>query len=288
MLPDQRRNKVLQLIEKEGFASLQFLSEGVAASESTVRRDLELLERSGHVRRTRGGAAYVGESLTSLDARFQTQSAQKRLIGEAAAELVQSGEAVLLDGGSTTFEVARALMSKSIQVVTNSLPVLALLANQSQIELVSLGGYVYPTTGVALGPITVAALSRIHVRRLFISVGGITERGLYNSNSLLVDTELAMLAAADEVVVVTDSSKLGHSALAHLCGLDRVQRIVVDAGITREWRGLLEQQGVALTIVGEGAAELAPPLSPSVHGSIQLNAGPASKELPEVARAATH
>ena len=155
---------------------------------------------------------------------------------------------MLLDGGTTTLEVARNLAGKSLQVVTNSLPVVNMLANQPQIELVVIGGYVYPKTGVALGPLATAALSNIHVRRLFMSVGGITERGLYNSNSLLAETEQAMLAAAEEVVVVTDSSKLGHAALAHLCGLDRVQRVVVDSGITDAWKEIFSNAGIALTI----------------------------------------
>ena len=132
--------------------------------------------------------------------------------------------------------------------MTNSVPVVSLLINQPQIELVVIGGYVYPKTGVALGPLAMTALSQIHVRRLFMSVGGITEKGLYNSNTLLADTERSMLAAAEEVVVVTDSGKFGHSALAHLCPLDRVHRVVVDAGIPDEWKRLLTSAGIALTI----------------------------------------
>lgn len=155
---------------------------------------------------------------------------------------------MLLDGGTTTLEVARHLAGKSLQVVTNSLPIANLLASQPNIELIVLGGYVYPKTGVALGPVTMAALAQIHVRRLFTGVSGITERGLFNSNTLLVDTERCMLAAAEEVIVVTDSSKLGHSALAHLCPLDKVHRVIVDAGISDEWRKTFADIGVEVTI----------------------------------------
>ena len=248
MLLDQRRQEILSLIEAEGFVALQLLTDRAGVSESTVRRDLEYLEKIGQIRRTRGGAAYSGESLTTLDERAVQALPQKQSVGLAAAALVQPGEAVLLDGGTTTLEVARNLAGKSLQVVTNSLPVVNLLANQPQIELVVIGGYVYPKTGVALGPLATAALSNIHVRRLFMSVGGITERGLYNNNSLLVETEQAMLAAAEEVVVVTDSSKFGHAALAHLCGLDRVHRVVVDSGITDAWKAFLTNAGIAVTI----------------------------------------
>jgi DeoR/GlpR family transcriptional regulator of sugar metabolism len=251
MLLDQRRQEILSLLELEGFVSLQKLSDQSGVSESTVRRDLEYLERIGQIRRTRGGAAYVGESLTPLDERAGQAFPEKQAVGRAAAALVQSGEAILLDGGTTTLEVARNLAGKSLQVVTNSVPVVNLLASQPQIELVIIGGYLYPKTGVALGPLALAALSQIHVRRLFMSVGGITDKGLYNSNVLLADTERSMLAAAEEVVVVADSGKFGHSALAHLCALDRVHRVVVDAGISDEWKHSLERAGIALTIAEE-------------------------------------
>ncbi len=248
MLLDQRRQQILSLIETLGFASLPQLAEQAGVSESTVRRDLEALEKIGQVRRTRGGAAYVGESIVTLDERSFQARPEKQAVGRVAADLVANGEAVLLDGGTTTLEVARHLIGKSLQVATNSLPVVNLLANQPQIELLMVGGYLYPKTGVALGPLAIAALSHIRVRRLFMSVGGITPRGLFNSNTLLADTERAMLEVADEVIVVTDSSKLGHSALAHLCELGRVHRLVVDSGITDEWKRIVEAAGIELLI----------------------------------------
>jgi len=248
MLLDQRRHEILTVIENEGIVALQQLTDRVQASESTVRRDLEYLEKIGQIRRTRGGAAYVGESLTTLDERSVQSLPEKQAVGKAAAALVSPGETVLLDGGTTTLEVARHLGGKPLQVVTNSLPVATLLSNQPQIELVLIGGYLYPKTGVALGPLAMKALEQVNVRRLFMSVGGITEKGLFNSNTLLADTERSMLSAAEEVIVVTDSSKLGHSALAHLCSLDRVHRVVVDAGIPEPWKKILADAGIALTI----------------------------------------
>lgn len=248
MLLDQRRHSILQIIEQEGFVDLRRLADQLAASESTVRRDLEFLEKLGQVRRLRGGASFVGDSLTPFDDRSVRMLPEKRAVGQAAAAIVQSGEAVLLDGGSTTLEVARALIGKSLQVVTNSLPIVNLLANQPDIELLFVGGYMYPKTGVALGPIAATALKQIHVRRLFMSVGGITANGLFNSNVLLVETERAMLAAAEEVVVVSDSSKLGHAAMAHLCALDVVDRLVVDSGITPEWQQTLTAAGMEVIV----------------------------------------
>jgi DeoR family fructose operon transcriptional repressor len=248
MLLDQRRERILEIIEIKGFVALNELADQVGASESTVRRDLEYLDGIGQIRRTRGGAAYVGESLTAFDERRTKALPQKRTVARVAAELIEPGEAVLLDGGTTTLEVARRLIGKSVQVVTNSLPIVSLLVNQPNIDLVMIGGYLYPKTGVALGPMAVATLKNIHVRQLFMSVGGITEMGLFNSNALLVETERQMIASADEVIVVSDSSKLGRSALAHLCPLDIVDRLVVDSDITEEWKDVFRKASVEVTI----------------------------------------
>src|SRR5260221_12010525 len=117
MLLDQRRQEILNLIESGGFVSLQQLTERAGVSESTVRRDLEYLERIGQIRRTRGGAAYVGESLTPLDERAGQALPEKQAVGRAAAPLVQRGEADLSDGGTTTLEVARNRIVKWLQVV---------------------------------------------------------------------------------------------------------------------------------------------------------------------------
>jgi DeoR/GlpR family transcriptional regulator of sugar metabolism len=252
MLLDERRNHILEAIENNGFVSIQQLQDQFEASESTVRRDLEYLEGIGQIRRTRGGAAFVGESLTTFDERRSLAVGQKRRIAKAAAELIETGDAVLLDGGTTTLEVARQLGGKTLQVVTNSLPIINQLVNQPQIELMVIGGYLYPKTGVALGQLAINALKGINVRRLIMSVGGITEKGLFNRNALLVETERQMMEAADEVIVVTDSGKLGHSALAHLCPLDAVDRIVVDAGISAEWKKSLEAEEIEVIVV-EGA-----------------------------------
>lgn len=249
MLVDERREKILQIVEKKGFASLGDLTDNIEVSESTIRRDLEHLDGVGQVRRTRGGAAYIGESLTTFDERTSQATAEKRRIAQRVSELIEPGETVLLDGGTTTLEVARLLGGKPLQVVTNSLPIASLLANQSNIELMMIGGYLYPQTGVALGPMAIAALKNIHTRKLVLSVGGITEKGLFNSNTLLVETERQMIESAEEIIVVSDSSKLGHSALAHLCPLDAVSTLVVDSDITPEWRDIIQNAGVELVVV---------------------------------------
>ena len=128
--------------------------EVLGVSESTIRRDLEALDLAGSIKRTHGGAVYTGEvrSMPAFDERTGTAAAEKRAIGLAAAALLEDGDTVLLDGGTTTLEVARALVGRRVQVVTNSLPIAQLLASSQQTDLILIGGYVYPRTGVALGP----------------------------------------------------------------------------------------------------------------------------------------
>jgi DeoR family transcriptional regulator, fructose operon transcriptional repressor len=250
MLVDQRRQRILEITEKGGFVALSELVERVGASESTIRRDLDFLDGIGQIRRTRGGAAYVGDSITSFEVRGLRAREQKERVAAAAAALIEPGETVLLDGGTTTLEVAKLLVGRPLQVVTNSLPIVNVLVGSPQTELIVIGGFLYPKTGVNLGPIAVTALKSIHARRVLVSAGGITAAGLFNSNALLVETERQMIESAEELIVVSDSSKLGHSALAHLCPLDVVDRLVVDQGISDEWRQIVRCAGIELTVAG--------------------------------------
>ncbi|WP_166820169.1 DeoR/GlpR family DNA-binding transcription regulator [Thalassoroseus pseudoceratinae] len=249
MLVDQRRQQILKVVENKGFVSLQELSELCDASESTVRRDLEHLDSCGTIRRTRGGAAFTGESLATFDDREKQASNEKYAIARFIAAQIEPNETVLLDGGTTTLEVARQLIGKEIQVVTNSLPIVSLLSNHPGIELVIIGGYLYPKTGVCLGPIAIDGLKGISARRLIMSTGGITEKGLFNSNVLLVETERQMMSVADEIIVAADSTKFGHSELTHLCELSEVNKIVTDSHVRAPWKKTCEQSDVELVIV---------------------------------------
>lgn len=232
----------------KGFASLHELGDSIAVSESTLRRDLEYLETIGQIRRTRGGASYVGEALTAFDDRRNRASIEKQKISRVAASLIGPQETIILDGGTTTLEVARHLGGKGLQVVTNSLPIASYLVGVPDVELIFLGGYLYPKTGVALGELTIDALRKIHARRLIMGVGGITEQGLFNTNSLLAETERQMMASVDEVIVVADHTKFGHSELVPMGPLGLAHKMVVDAGLTDEWRDLLLSKGVELII----------------------------------------
>jgi DeoR/GlpR family transcriptional regulator of sugar metabolism len=255
VLAEERRQRVLDLVSERGFVALNDLAQTVQVSESTIRRDLEYWHDKGVLRRTHGGAIYVGDgtALPALEERSTRQLEEKRAIARAAAARVRDGETVLLDGGTTTLEVARLLVGRSLQVLTNSLPIANLFASSRETDLVILGGYVYPKTGVALGPLTVGMIEDLHVHQLLMSVGGITAEGLFNSNLLLVETERQMMRRADEVVVLADHTKIGRPALAFLCELAAIDTFIVDPGITPEQRQLLE--GVEARVLVAGAPE---------------------------------
>lgn len=250
MLVEERRNQLLEMVRSRGFASLPELADELKVSESTIRRDLDFLEDVGSAKRTHGGVFYTGPSpkLPHFDERQPAQWDKKRAIAEEAVKLVEDGDAVLLDGGSTTYEVARLLVGRRLQIVTNSLPVANLFASNANNDLVIVGGYVYPRTGVALGPYANQMLERLNVRRTILSVSGINERGFFNNNLLLVETEQAMMRAADEVIVVADSTKFGRQSLAHLCALGDIQHLVVDDEIPPAWRDRAAEAGVQLHV----------------------------------------
>ncbi len=253
MLVEERRQRVLDLVSQRGFMSLADLAQTIQVSESTIRRDLDHWHQQGVVRRTHGGAIYVGDgaALPALEDRATKDLAEKRAIARSAVERMREGDAILLDGGTTTLEVARLLLGRSMQIVTNSLPIAALFASSRETDLIILGGYVYPKTGVALGPLTIRMLPDVHVNQALLSCGGITSRGLFNSNLLLVETQRQMMRCADEVVVVADHTKIGRPALAFLCELNEIDTLIVDGGITSAQRELLTGSDVRLIVAGE-------------------------------------
>jgi DeoR/GlpR family transcriptional regulator of sugar metabolism len=248
MLVEARRRQLLELINRRGFATLEDLVASLSVSESTVRRDLEALDQAGAIKRTHGGAVCAGDvrAMPALDDRADTATEEKAAIGRAAAWLVRDGDTVLLDGGTTTLEVARSLVGRRIQVVTNSLPIASLLAPHKDTDLILIGGYVYPRTGVAMGPIAIASMEGIRVHKVIMGAGGIVAEGVYNSNSLLVETERRMMRCGQEVVVVADSTKFGRLSLSRLCGLNEIQHLVVDPALPEGFLPLLEQARVQI------------------------------------------
>ena len=211
MLAETRRRRLLELITRQGYATLDELVQGLGRFREHDP------PRSGSARsgRARSSGRTAGRSTPARCGRCRpstsapsTAAAEKRAIGLAAAALLEDGDTVLLDGGTTTLEVARALIGRRVQVVTNSLPIAQLLASSQQTDLILIGGYVYPRTGVALGPLAIATMQSIRVRTAILGAGGIVAEGIYNSNSLLVETERQMMSCGQEVMIVADHTQI--------------------------------------------------------------------------------
>jgi DeoR/GlpR family transcriptional regulator of sugar metabolism len=246
---------LLELVRQNRFASLPELAGQLAVSESTIRRDLEQLEEQGSAKRIHGGVLYTGASpkLPHFDNRQPAEWDKKRQIAAAAVGLINDGDTVLFDGGSTTYEVARLLVGRPLHVLTTSLPVANLFASDSNSDLVLIGGNICPRSGVARGPYANRMLGMVRVRKVILSIAAIHEDGFFNDDLLLVETEHAMMEAADEVIVVADSTKLGRRSLTQLCALNEVQHLVVDDGLSEEWRDKIRAANVDLVVAGESS-----------------------------------
>jgi len=260
----ERRSRLVDIIRLRGFAALEELVRELGVSESTVRRDLDALEEQGTARRTHGGVLYAGglPRIAEFDEKQPANWEAKRAIAAAAAGIIDDEQTVLLDGGTTTYEVARLLTGRTLQVVTNSLPVANLFASESRTDLILLGGFVSPRTGVCLGPYTNELLSRLHVTTTVLSAAGISEQGLFNAQLLLAETEQAMLKAGGKVIVVADSSKFGRKSLTLVSGLEAVDVFVSDSGLSAAWRETITAAGPRLIIADlpeEADDDAAPP-----------------------------
>ena len=261
---DTRRAKLRELIRSRGFLSIPDLREAIPASESTIRRDLDYLEEQGEAKRTHGGVFCTGSGvgLPMFQDRRVGHWERKRRIAEEAAKWIEDRDTLLLDGGSTTYELARQLIGRPLQVVTNSLPVANLFAASEPTDVIFLGGQVHHRTGITLGPYAVQMLKGIRVQKAILSVAGIDRRGYYNSNLLLVETERAMMQCADQTIVVADSGKFGRSSLVQLCDLPDIQRLVVDDELAMEWRDELTKANVALSLAASTNSESTPMTAP--------------------------
>ena len=241
MLIEQRQNRLLELLRERGGAELDELAEALGVSRSTVRRDVEALERAGHARRTHGGAVPIGaegtaEPSVALAARYEERVSEKKAIAERAAALVQPQMTLLLDGGSTVVYAAQRITARPLQVVTNSLSIANLFANDERVELSLLGGSLYPRTEVTVGPVAHKSLSDLHADLLLFSLAGIYGDACFNINLPMAELEERMLEQAARRVMLMDSGKFGRKSLVRVCRIDQVDAIVADDALESSWR----------------------------------------------------
>jgi DeoR/GlpR family transcriptional regulator of sugar metabolism len=258
MLIVERQNRVLEILRQRKTALLEDLARELDVSASTIRRDLEQLESRGLVERTHGGAVYRGpggEGRGPGDSGFRGPPLAERMtehvdaklaLGRYAAGLVQPQMTVILDGGSTVTFTARQITARPIQVVTNSLSIANTFADDDQVELIMIGGSLYPRTGVMVGPIATGCLADLHADLLLFSVAGIYGDEAFNQNLAMAQVEQSMLRQAARSVLLMDATKFGRKSLARVCGLSEVDQIVSDSNVEQGWRDRLGERLVVV------------------------------------------
>ncbi|HIC90029.1 MAG TPA: DeoR/GlpR transcriptional regulator [Anaerolineae bacterium] len=233
MVPEERRQHILQIVANEGSVSVADLCHRFDVSEMTIRRDLRLLESEGLLRRVHGGA--VSGRGRSFEPPFLLrageQQAEKERIGKRAAALVEDGDSIALDVGTTTLEVARHLRDKTdLTVITTSLPIATVLANQPNIRLIVTGGILRPGEQSLIGELAIRAFQDFYVDKAFIGIGGIAwKEGLTEYNLEDAQVKKALIRSAKERIVVTDASKFGRVTFAAVAPLNEIDKIVTDA-----------------------------------------------------------
>ena len=250
MQADERQERIEGHLKKMEFASLSELSELVDASESTVRRDVQSLEAKGVLQRTHGGARLANPASDEFkfSKRDTFQADEKDAIGVACANLIEPGQTVILDAGTTIFHVAKHLAAKKPHIVTNSLPVANLFASAHELEVVVSGGVMYPRLGVLVGPIAVETFSKIHADVAILSAGGITEDGISNSHGLLIDIQQEMLKNAQKIIFCLDHTKFGRKSFSQLCELDTIDIVVTDSQTPEPMLEMLRDRDIQVIV----------------------------------------
>lgn len=247
-----RRHLTLETVSERGDVSVADLSDLTGVSEMTVRRDLEALEREGLLRRVHGGAmSAVSRSYEPPFAlRRGEHTEAKARIGALAASLLSNGDTAVIDVGTTTLELARALKGNGgLTLLTPSLRVVDELAGNAEVRLIVTGGTVRPGELSLVGDLAERAFEALHCDTVFLGVGGVDARaGLTEFN--LDDTRVkrAALATARRCVVLADASKLGKVAFARICTLERVDVLVTDSGASEAALEPIRDAGVEVLI----------------------------------------
>ena len=248
-----RRKKILEHIKENGEVLVASLSKEFGVSEVTIRNDLEHLEQKNLLVRARGGAIYT-ENNVGIDQRIAEKNKihinEKIAIGKAASSLIKDGDTIIIDSGTTTAEIAKHLNGiKQLNVITNALNIANHLLIHSSVNVIIPGGYLRQNAMSLVGPLAEKNLRNFFVDKLFLSTDGFdTKQGIFTPNIDEAHLNGIMIEIAKEVILVTDSSKFKRKSLAFICGLDKITKVVTDAGIQADDRKRLEDAGIEILI----------------------------------------
>jgi DeoR/GlpR family transcriptional regulator of sugar metabolism len=254
MTNKQRTDLIERHIRDHKYADLHSLADRFGGSLSTVRRALDTLENRGIVRRHHGGASLIQTDALSQEydflLRIQRQADQKFAIASLVAEQVQPGTTVILDGGTTTYAVARLLAEKHVQVITNSLPVASLFGEVGNTETIVTGGSILGRLAVLVGPLCEASFEQVHADVAILGGTGITEKGVWNNNGLVIAAQRKMIAASERTIFALDASKFGRKALSVTAPFGPNITVVTETRPAPAVERAIEAAGATLTLAG--------------------------------------
>ncbi len=249
-----RRQRILELVEKEQSVTVSDLCQTLTVSEVTIRRDLRHLADQQLVRRVHGGAvAGRGRNYEPPTIiRAATNEAQKRAIAVQAAKLVSEGDSIALDVGTTTLALAKELVGLSnLTIITASLPIANVLVESPRSRLILTGGIVRVQEHSMIGHIAARTYQDFHLDKAFVGVGGVhPDAGLteYNQDDTLI--KQAMMRHAKEIIVLADSSKLGRTCFMTIAPLEEADILITDSGAAPEDLEELRKRGIRIVVAG--------------------------------------
>lgn len=260
----EREKRILDCLREQGFISLRDLWGRVVASRATIRRDLVRLTETGLITRVHGGAKLVSSSKSAgppsdgatpalqgvpFDESVNLYRRQKEWIGREAAKLCKPGEAVMIDGGSTTLQMCSHLAGLNLQVLTNSLPIVSALLGQGGTRVLVPGGQVFPEQNIILSAAGDEGMPRFHAPKLFIGAAAVGPAGLMQPDVILVAAERRLIERAKQIVVLVDSSKFNGPSGHVVCPLDEIDVLITDSGISTAHKKMLEEARVKTIVV---------------------------------------
>lgn len=253
MLNEERRRAILDLLHRQGRVLVTELSAQFKTSQVTIRKDLEMLHAQGLLHRSHGGALPAREGALedpTLREKEKLHSQEKMRIAEAAAGRVKEGQVVILDSGTTTTAIARALRNfQTLTIITNAVNIAAELATTS-IEVILTGGTLRNNSFSLVGPIAEETLRRLSADLLFLGVDGFDPHyGLSTPNLLEAKVNRVMVEIAKHTVAVCDSSKFGRRSLSLIAPPTAIHEVITDRSITKSDARNLKQAGIEVTVV---------------------------------------
>jgi DeoR family transcriptional regulator, aga operon transcriptional repressor len=258
-----RRQRIAAALDELEFVRVSELSERFHTSTVTIRNDLDQLMRRGLVRRVHGGAVKAGPLLErTFEETAESHAVEKRLIAREAADLVSSGDTLILDVGTTTTAIARELLARveqlrDVVVFTSALNIAVLLEPAiPHFTVVVTGGTLRPLQHSLVDPLAGLVLDRVHVRLAFLGCNGVeARRGVTNVNLPEAEIKRRMLSVADRRIVVADGSKFGDVAVAHLCDVAEVDLFITDGSADAAELAALREAGAEVRVAGDAGAD---------------------------------